>query len=66
MAQPDLNQFYPQIGTPINMGNNGFNKHIHKPRDEAVNETTCVHYIDLDTTTGDYTGKEYIQYSRTK
>ena len=43
MAQPDLNQFYPKIGTPINKGNNGFNKCMHKPCDETVKEVACVY-----------------------
>ena len=48
------------------MGNNCFNTLISKPCDEAVKEATCIHYIELDTTTGKYTGEEYIQYNKPK
>ena len=48
------------------MGNNCFSTLISKPRDEAVKEATCIHYIELDTTTGKYTGEEDIQYNKPK
>ena len=63
MAQPEMNQFYPQIGTPTKMGNNCFNSFISKPHNEAVKEE--IQHTELDTTTGTNTGEEYVQHIKT-
>ena len=65
MAQPNSNQFYPENGTPLIMGNNGFNECMQKPFNVTVKETACVNHAELDTTTGNYTSKGNIQYGET-
>ena len=60
MAQPDLNQFYPENGIPSIKGNNGFNKRMQIPLNTTVEEIACT---QMDITTDKHTGKENIQYS---
>ena len=64
MAQPDLNQFYPENGTPLIKGNNGFNKYMQNPFNTTVEETACVNHAEMDITTGKHTSKGNIQYGK--
>ena len=64
MAQPDLNQFYPENGTPLIKGNNGFNEYMQNPFNTTVEETACVNHAEMDITTGKHTSKGNIQYGK--